>query len=255
MHFSVLALLSQDEAAIAQDPAREQPLQRDAGQARRRRPARAARACRAGPRSSGRGHGGGRRHGQRHPRPQPRQVTRDLLGQQERLDGEITARVASLVDASRAAWPALRDSIASANRDSLVTTAGFRRRRCRTRMAMRLRDLVVVHRAGARGAGVPGASGGGRLQPAHRRAQRRRVRRARAKRMNYMSARTAAARPDPARRRRRAGRLNTRLEQASSAKSEFLANMSHELRTPLNAILGFTRDDGRRAVRPSCRTS
>ena len=55
----------------SEDPAREQPLQRDAGQARRCRPARAARPCRTGPGRSGRGHGRGGRHGQCHPRPEP----------------------------------------------------------------------------------------------------------------------------------------------------------------------------------------
>ena len=44
-------------------------------------------------------------------------VTRDLLAHQERLDGEITARVAQLVGAEQRRMARLRDSIASANRE------------------------------------------------------------------------------------------------------------------------------------------
>ena len=72
MHFSVLALLSRDEAAIGRDPAREQPFQRAPRQARCRRAARAARSRRADAGVAGRGDVGRGRHGQCHPRPQHR---------------------------------------------------------------------------------------------------------------------------------------------------------------------------------------
>ena len=59
-------------------------------------------------------------------------------------------------------------------------------------------------------------------------------------RMNHMS--TELARLDQEQRRAAEDLklVNEDLAAASRAKSEFLANMSHELRTPMNAILGFT---------------
>jgi signal transduction histidine kinase len=165
--------------------------------------------------------------------------TRDLLVQQERLDGEITARVARLVSAEQSRMARLRESIASANRDSLITTAvlavvavllawlcGF---------VISWSFILPVREAQGFLGGVAAGDFSRRIE----------VRNgdefgALAQRMNHMSG--ELQRLDRIQRDAAAelGQLNTRLEHASRAKSEFLANMSHELRTPLNAILGFT---------------
>ena len=50
-------------------------------------------------------------------------VTRELLAHQERLDAEIGARVGKLVAAEQRRMSALRDSITTANRELLITTA------------------------------------------------------------------------------------------------------------------------------------
>ena len=131
--------------------------------------------------------------------------TRDLLGHQERIDGEITARVARLVAPSRAAWPGCATASRRANRDSLVTHGRLSPSRRRTRLALRLRDLVVLHRAGARGAGLPArvAAGdfSGRIDVRNRDEFG-----ALARAHEPHEPGAAAAGPDPARRGRRTGR-------------------------------------------------
>jgi signal transduction histidine kinase len=61
-----------------------------------------------------------------------------------------------------------------------------------------------------------------------------------ATRMNHMTRELDKLYEEQRQAARQLSTLNTRLQQASQAKSAFLASMSHELRTPMNAILGFT---------------
>lgn len=166
-------------------------------------------------------------------------VTRDLLDQQGRIDSEISARVANLVNTEQTRMARLRDSIAAANHDSLVTTAVFAIAAVALAwlcgFVISWSFIVPVREAQGFLARVAGGDFSGRIEVANGDEFG-----ALAERMNYMS--RELERLDRIQ-RDAAGELvslNTRLEQASSAKSEFLANMSHELRTPLNAILGFT---------------
>jgi signal transduction histidine kinase len=166
-------------------------------------------------------------------------VTRDLLAHQERIDVEITARVSNLVNAEQTRMAKLRDSIASANRESLITTATL------SVIAVVLAWVCGFVIAWSFIGPVRQAQGFLTLVAAGDFSQRIEVRNrdefgALAKRMNHMS--MELERLDHTRRDAadELTRLNARLEHASRAKSEFLANMSHELRTPLNAILGFT---------------
>ena len=120
MHFSVLALLSQDEAAIARilrenNRFNELLAKLDAAEL----PSSTVSSSRSGSRRT-------RRWsvvadiGQCHPRPQHSAMSpRELLAHQERIDAEISARVGELVDAEQRRMARLRDSITAANRDSL----------------------------------------------------------------------------------------------------------------------------------------
>jgi signal transduction histidine kinase len=166
-------------------------------------------------------------------------VTRDLLAHQERIDVEISARVSNLVNAEQTRMAKLRDSIASANRESLITTAtlsiiavvlawacGFVIAWSFIGPVRQAQSVLALVAEGdfTQRIDVPNRDEFGGL----------------AKRMNHMSMeleRLDRTRRDAA---DELSRVNARLEHASRAKSEFLANMSHELRTPLNAILGFT---------------
>jgi signal transduction histidine kinase len=160
-------------------------------------------------------------------------VTGPLLHRQERLDTEITTRVGLLVSAQQNRMNRLRDSVSAANRRSLIMTGVFAIVAVTfalfcgfviswsfiipVREAQSFLDKVAEGNFGAR-INVPNRDEFGAL----------------AERMNHMSG--ELQRLDAEQRRR----LNEELAQTSKAKSEFLANMSHELRTPMNAILGFT---------------
>jgi signal transduction histidine kinase len=166
-------------------------------------------------------------------------VTGELLRRQERLDDEITTRVGRLVEAQQTRMTRLRESVAAANRRSLILTTAF----AITAVVLALLCGFVISWSfilplrDAQGFLDQVAAGNftGRISVPNRDEFG-----VLADRINHMSQelqrfdreqRVAAA---------ELVHLNDRLAQSSKAKSEFLANMSHELRTPMNAILGFT---------------
>jgi signal transduction histidine kinase len=166
-------------------------------------------------------------------------VTGALLHRQERLDDEITSRVGQLVEAQQSRMTRLRDNVTAANRRSLILTTTFAviavvlallggfviswSLILPVREAEGFLDQVAMGNFGGQ-ISVPNRDEFGVL----------------ADRMNHMS--RELNRFDKEQRHAAAEllRLNEQLAQTSKAKSEFLANMSHELRTPMNAILGFT---------------
>jgi signal transduction histidine kinase len=166
-------------------------------------------------------------------------VTGALLHRQERLDTEITARVGALVSAQQNRMARLRDSVAAANKRSLILTTTFALTAVvfalfcgfviswsfilPVREAQGFLDKVAAGDFGAR-INVPNRDEFGTL----------------AERMNHMSGELQRFDAEQRRAAAELSSLNERLAQTSKAKSEFLANMSHELRTPMNAILGFT---------------
>jgi signal transduction histidine kinase len=166
-------------------------------------------------------------------------VTGELLQRQARLDEEISARVGRLVEAQRTRMTRLRDSVADANRKSLILSSVFAVTAVilalfcgfviswsfilPVREAETFLDQVAQGTFGKR-ISVPNRDELGVL----------------AERMNHMSAELQRFDKDQRLAASELVRLNDQLAQTSKAKSEFLANMSHELRTPMNAILGFT---------------
>ncbi len=167
-------------------------------------------------------------------------VTGELLRRQERLDDEISARVGQLVEVQQDRMTRLRDSVAAANRESLILTSAFAVFGDDARLDLRLRDLLVFHPSRTRGAELSGPCSGGQLWRTHQVFPIATSSGALADRMNHMSEELQRFDKEQRRAAAELGRLNEQLAQTSKAKSEFLANMSHELRTPMNAILGFT---------------
>jgi signal transduction histidine kinase len=239
MHFSVLALLSQDEAAIAKilrenNRFNENLAKLDvAGLAEEQGLVEQIRASQDDAMANVADMANAIRDGKLGA------VTRDLLARQERIDAEITARVQRLVAAERQRMAHLRESVAEANRESLVLTAGFA---VAAVLLAWLCGFVIswsfilpVREAQGFLGQVAAGDFGGRMAVANGDEFG-----ALAERMNHMSAELHRLDAEQRAVATELARLNAQLAQASKAKSEFLANMSHELRTPLNAILGFT---------------
>jgi signal transduction histidine kinase len=166
-------------------------------------------------------------------------VTGALLRRQERLDADITTQVGRLVAAQQDRMALLRDSVIAANRRSLILTGAFAVSAVVFALlcgfVISWSFIVPVRAAQGFLAEVAAGRFGGRISVANRDEFG-----ALAERMNHMSQELLRFDTEQRRAAAELGRLNQQLAQTSKAKSEFLANMSHELRTPMNAILGFT---------------
>ncbi|HSS70532.1 MAG TPA: ATP-binding protein [Casimicrobiaceae bacterium] len=166
-------------------------------------------------------------------------ITGELLRRQERLDEQISMRVGQLVEAQRTRMTRLRDSVAAANRRSLVLTSIF----AVTSVGLALfcgfviswSFILPVHDAQRFLDQVAAGNFSGRISVPNRDELG-----TLAERMNHMTQELQRFDKEQRHAADELVRLNDQLAQASKAKSEFLANMSHELRTPMNAILGFT---------------
>jgi signal transduction histidine kinase len=166
-------------------------------------------------------------------------VTGTLVHRQERLDNEITTRVGRLVTAQQNRMARLRESVTAANRKSLMLTSAFAVSAVIFALlcgfVISWSFILPVREAQAFLDKVAAGNFGGRISVPNRDEFG-----ALAERMNHMSEELQRFDTEQRRAAAELGRLNLQLAQASKAKSEFLANMSHELRTPMNAILGFT---------------
>jgi signal transduction histidine kinase len=166
-------------------------------------------------------------------------VTGALMRRQERLDDEITARVGQLVEVQQSRMQRLRDNVAAANHRSLILTTTF----AVVAVALALLGgfviswslILPVREAQGFMDEVAKGNFGGRISVPNRDEFG-----VLADRMNHMSQELNRFDTEQRHAAAEMGRLNAQLAQTSKAKSEFLANMSHELRTPMNAILGFT---------------
>ena len=166
-------------------------------------------------------------------------VTGALLRRQERLDNEITVQVGRLVEEQQERMTRLRENVTAANRRSLMLTSTFAVSAVLFALlcgfVISWSFILPVREAQAFLDKVAAGNFGGRISVANRDEFG-----ALADRMNHMSQELHRFDTEQRRAAAELGRLNQQLAQTSKAKSEFLANMSHELRTPMNAILGFT---------------
>ncbi|MDM0048420.1 ATP-binding protein [Variovorax sp. J22P240] len=166
-------------------------------------------------------------------------ITTELLRREEKLDEQIALRMGQLVDVEQDRMARLRESVGAANRRSLILTSVFA---VSAVLLAWLCGFVIswsfilpVREAQVFLGDVAAGNFGRKISVPNRDEFG-----ALADRMNHMS--LQLHRFDESQRQAAAKLvdLNEQLSRASKAKSEFLANMSHELRTPMNAILGFS---------------